>query len=239
MATSLTLTAALLNPIVARDPAAPRITWYDEASGGRIELSTVTLMNWAAKTGNLLRDEFGLAPGARVRFALPMHWQSASVALGAWWAGLDLVSSDHVGDVDLALVTGDAVDSEAADAPEVLAFSLDAFGTPVKGLPIGITDFATSVRAHGDQFTPGGVGPALDDASVDEVLTRATALVAEHGWTAADRLLATAPWASAADLTAQLVAPLAAGASLVQVAGELTDARREHLQTSERVTRAL
>ena len=39
------------------DPVGPRITYYDDASGERIELSAVTLANWAAKTGNLLRDE--------------------------------------------------------------------------------------------------------------------------------------------------------------------------------------
>ncbi|COV98637.1 TIGR03089 family protein [Mycobacterium tuberculosis] len=34
------------------DPVGPRITYYDDATGERIELSAVTLANWAAKTGN-------------------------------------------------------------------------------------------------------------------------------------------------------------------------------------------
>ncbi|MGY2061148.1 TIGR03089 family protein, partial [Nocardia gipuzkoensis] len=66
-----TVTAALLEPILARDPAGPRITFYDDATGARIELSAVTLANWAAKTANMIRDEFGLAPGARVAVLLP------------------------------------------------------------------------------------------------------------------------------------------------------------------------
>ena len=54
-----TLTSAILDPLMASDPAGPPITYYDDATGERIELSTATMANWAAKTGNLLRDELG------------------------------------------------------------------------------------------------------------------------------------------------------------------------------------
>ncbi len=84
------LTTALLDPILAADPAGPRITYYDDATGERIELSAVTLANWAAKTANFLSDEFALVPGARVSVLLPAHWQTAAVLLGAWWAGLEV-----------------------------------------------------------------------------------------------------------------------------------------------------
>ena len=60
------LTQTLLEPILAADPAGPRITYYDDATGERVEVSAVTLANWAAKTANLLRDEFALDQGARV-----------------------------------------------------------------------------------------------------------------------------------------------------------------------------
>ena len=49
----MTLSAAIVDPLMARDPVGPRITYYDDATGERIELSTVTLFNWAATTGNL------------------------------------------------------------------------------------------------------------------------------------------------------------------------------------------
>ncbi|WP_280412430.1 TIGR03089 family protein, partial [Nocardia asiatica] len=74
-----TLTEAVLDPILAREPAGPRVTYYDDATGARIELSGATLANWAAKTANLIRDEFGLSPGARVAVLLPAHWQTAAV----------------------------------------------------------------------------------------------------------------------------------------------------------------
>ena len=68
--------------MLSRDPVGPRITYYDDASGERIELSAVTLANWAAKTANLLRDELGAGPDSRVAVLLPAHWQTAAVLLG-------------------------------------------------------------------------------------------------------------------------------------------------------------
>ena len=68
-----TVSAAVLDPLFAADPAGPRITYYDDATGERIELSTVTMANWAAKTANLLRDEMGAGPGTRVAVLLPAH----------------------------------------------------------------------------------------------------------------------------------------------------------------------
>ena len=44
------LTSEILDPLLAANPAGPRITFYDDATGERIELSSVTLANWAAKT---------------------------------------------------------------------------------------------------------------------------------------------------------------------------------------------
>ena len=89
----LNLTEALLEPLLAPDvrggPAGPRITYYNDAGEGgeRIELSTVTLANWAAKTANLLREELGVGPGTRVAVLLPAHWQTVAVPLGVWWVG--------------------------------------------------------------------------------------------------------------------------------------------------------
>ena len=43
-----------LRRALADDPANPRLTYYDDASGERVELSTTTLVNWVAKTVNVL-----------------------------------------------------------------------------------------------------------------------------------------------------------------------------------------
>ena len=80
----MNLTDAVLDPLLRADPMGPRITYYDDATGERIELSTVTLANWAAKTANLLRDELGCGPGSSVAVLLPAHWQSAATKFICW-----------------------------------------------------------------------------------------------------------------------------------------------------------
>jgi uncharacterized protein (TIGR03089 family) len=231
-----TLTSALLDPLMAADAAGPRITYYDDATGERIELSTVTLANWAAKTGNLLRDELGAGPATRVAVLLPAHWQTAAVLFGIWWIGAEVVLDG--GAADIALCTADRL-SEADDAVgagEIAVLSLDAFGKPVADLPVGVTDYATSVRVHGDQVSPERhPGPALDGRSVADVLVDAQASAAAQGFTAGDRVMSTARWDTADELTANLLAVFAVGASLVQVANPDASALDRRRQT-EKVT---
>lgn len=236
-----TVSAALLDPIMKRDPVGPRITYYDDATGERIEVSTVTLANWAAKTANLLRDELGAGPGTRVAVLLPAHWQTAAVLLGAWWIGAEVLWGTEDPAAEIALCTADRIDE--ADAAvgaamgEVVALSLDPFGKPVPDLPIGVTDYATSVRVHGDQIVPErSPGAALNGRAVAGLLAAATASAAEQGLTDADRVLSTASWDTEDDLIRNFLAVLAAGASLVQVAHPdpaALDRRRE----MEKVTR--
>ncbi|MFC9555150.1 TIGR03089 family protein [Rhodococcus sp. NPDC056960] len=233
---SRTLTDALLDPILKNDPAGPRVTYYDDATGERVELSALTLANWAAKTANLLRDEFALEPGGRVAVLLPAHWQTAAVLLGAWWAGAEVVLEPDA-DADVALVSARHLD-DVGDVPEVAALSLDAFGRPVPDLPVGITDYATSVRVHGDQFRPTVAGPALAGKSVDDVLAAARASAESRGITATDRVLSVEAWDSPDALIDGLVAVFAAGASLVQVTNPDADAQSRRVGT-EKITRQL
>jgi uncharacterized protein (TIGR03089 family) len=231
-----TLTTALLDPLMAADPMGPRITYYDDATGERIELSTVTLANWAAKTGNLLRDELGAGPGSRVVVLLPAHWQTAAVLFGIWWVGAEVVLN---GDADVALCTADRLSDadDAVGAGEVAVLSLDPFGKPAADLPVGVTDYATSVRVHGDQISPERhPGPALDGRSVTAVLEAAQNRASAQGFTSSDRVMSTAGWTTADELTENLLSVFAAGASLVQVANpdpSALDRRRE----MEKVTR--
>jgi uncharacterized protein (TIGR03089 family) len=231
-----TLTSALLDPLMAADPAGPRITYYDDATGERIELSTVTLANWAAKTANLLRDELGAGSGSRVAVLLPPHWQTAAVLFGIWWIGAEVVLT---GTADIALCTADRL-SEADDAVgagEIAVLSLDPFGKPAADIPVGLTDYATAVRVHGDQISPERrPGPALDGRSVTDVLAGAQSSAAAQGFTVGDRVMSTAGWTTADELTANLLAVFAAGASLVQVANPDASALDRRRQM-EKVTR--
>ena len=241
-----TLTEAVLERI-STDRMGPRITYYDDATGERIELSTVTLANWAAKTANLLRDELGAGPGTRVAVLLPAHWQTVAVLLGVWWIGSEAVvditppsrsapAPGVHGPADIAFCTIDRLDDAdaAVDGGEVAVLSLDPFGKPVDGLPIGVTDYATAVRVHGDQIVPERTpGLALDGRSVEEVLAAALARGDALGLTSADRVMFLTPWQ-----VEDLVAVLAAGASLVQVAHP-DPALLERRRVSEKVTRTL
>ncbi|OCB52797.1 TIGR03089 family protein [Mycobacterium vulneris] len=231
-----TVSAAILDPLMAADPAGPRITYYDDSTGERIELSTVTMANWAAKTANLLRDELGAGPGTRVAVLLPAHWQTAAVLFGIWWIGAEVVLDTEA---DIALCTRDRLDEadDAVSGGEVAVLSLDPFGKPAADLPIGVTDYATAVRVHGDQIVPERVpGPALAGQSVSEVLEAARSAAAAQGFTAKDRVLSTAGWATPDELIANLVAVFAAGASLVQVANPDPDAQ-ERRRATEKTTR--
>jgi uncharacterized protein (TIGR03089 family) len=236
-----TLSAAILDPMLRADPVGPRITYYDDAVGERIELSAVTLANWAAKTGNLLRDELAAGPASRIAVLLPAHWQTAAVLFGVWWVGAEAVL-DPAEPADIALCTAERLDE--ADAAvgvggEVAVLSLDPFGRPVPGLPIGVTDYATAVRVHGDQIIPEPrPGPALAGRSVEAILADCQTSVATRGLTAQDRVLSSASWAGPGELIDGLLAILAVGASLVQVANPDPAALQRRVET-EKVTRVL
>ncbi len=240
----MNLTDTILDPLLRADPMGPRITYYDDATGERIELSTVTLANWAAKTANLLRDELGAGPGTRVAVLLPAHWQTAAVLLGVWWIGAEVVVSAGPatsGAADVALCTSDRLGEadEAVAGGEVAVLSLDPFGKPAADLPIGVTDYATAVRVHGDQVVAEqNPGPALAGRTVAEVLSAARDSAAAQGFSSADRVMSTAAWSTPEEVVDALVAVLVAGASLVQVANPdpgVLPRRRE----TEKVTRTL
>jgi uncharacterized protein (TIGR03089 family) len=231
-----TLSAAILDPMLRVDPVGPRITHYDDATGERIELSAVTLANWAAKTGNLLRDELGAGPASRVAVLLPAHWQTAAVLFGVWWIGAEVVLGDS--DADVALCAVDRLDeADATGAGELAVLSLDPFGRPAPDLPVGVTDYATAVRVHGDQIVAErNPGPALAGRSVDEVLAACQTSASTRGLTPGDRVLSTASWDGPNDVIEGLLAVLAAGGSLVQVANPDPAALPRRIET-EKVTR--
>lgn len=232
-----TVSAAILDPLMACDPAGPRITYYDDAAGERIELSTATLANWAAKTANLLRDELGAGPSSRIAVLLPAHWQTAAVLFGIWWIGAEVVLDGGSADVALCNIDRLKEADAAVGTGEIAALSLDPFGKPVPGLPVGVTDYATAVRVHGDQIVgERNPGIALAGRSAADVVAAAQQSAAAQGISASDRVLSSARWDSPDALVANLLAILAAGASLVQVANPdpaALDRRRE----TEKITR--
>jgi uncharacterized protein (TIGR03089 family) len=235
---TITLSAAILDPMLRADPVGPRITYYDDATGERIELSAVTLANWAAKTGNLLRDELGAGPASRVAVLLPAHWQTAAVLFGVWWVGAEVLIGGP--EADIALCTVERLDeADATGAGEVAVLSLDAFGRPAPDLPIGVTDYATAVRVHGDQIVAEPrPGPALSGRSVDEILAACQNAAAAQALTTGDRVLSTASWGTPDDVVDGLLSVFAVGGSLVQVASPDPAALPRRMAT-EKVSRTI
>jgi uncharacterized protein (TIGR03089 family) len=231
------LSAAVLDPLLRTDASKPRITYYDDATGERIELSTVTFANWATKTANLLRDELGAGAGSRVAVLLPAHWQTAAVVFGVWWIGAE-VAVGPVAGADIAMCTANRL-AEADDAGDVVALSLDPFGRPVAELPAGVTDYATSVRVQADQIVAERQpGPALAGRSAENVVGWALDSAAAQAISAGDRVLSTAAWDTDTRLVDGLLAPFAVGASLVQVAHP-DSARLARRCAEENVTRTI
>lgn len=243
----MTVTDALLAPVLAADPARPLVTFYDDTRGERIELSGQTFDNWVAKTANLLVDGHGLGEGHVAVVRLPPHWQSAVVLLGAWTAGLsiDIVGTPSAGataspgppgpgssptsggsEGDIAFVLAAApAHLTPTVAPETFVLALDPFAMPMRpGPPPGTLDYVLEVRAHGDHFTP--TTPVRPDSAAltvpadpGQTVTHA-ALVerAAHRATAAGLAPAARVLIDAdtyPDVVDWLLAPLAAGASIV------------------------
>ncbi|MFG3697460.1 TIGR03089 family protein [Micromonospora sp. NPDC047620] len=213
---------------IAPDPTRPLLTWYDDATGERTELSGATLANWVAKTANLLVDEVAVGPGDTAGVLLPPHWQTAAVLLGCWSAGLRV--ADTPGDVEvLFAAVARLAEADAWSAGERYVLALAPFALPMRQVPAGFADYVSEVRAHGDHFTPYAAGG-------EELVERARRRAGELGIARDDRVLVdTGVYPDPVDW---LLAPLAAGASAVLCAN-LDPSRAEPRAATEKVTRAL
>ncbi len=206
----------LFSDLLAREPARPFVTYYDEASGERAELSAKSLANWVAKTHHLLGTELGLGVGDTALIAVPAHWISVPVLLGCLTAGLALTPA---GAADVAFVAP-ATLALAEGVPDVYAVAPAAaavgFGAEP---PAPALDYVAAVRPQEDKW-PGVHLAATPDDPCLPGLTRGevAARAAQSGLAPGARVLTTRPWVSPDDWIDAVLAPVAAGGSLVIVA---------------------
>lgn len=228
--------ATLLADAARVDSARVLLTFYDDATGERAELSVATFANWVAKTANLCRDDLGLDVGARVAIALPVHWQAAVWWQACWlsgFVGFPVRPGDVPPECDVVVLAMVREPEEAAVAAvaaaahgDVVGLGLGAMGLPVRGsaTPATVTlDYDREVHGHGDRFAPpGGLSPATlafasgaGERSAGELAELASAAGTRWGLTAGDRTLLAAPYDDERALLAGLLVPLATGSAAV------------------------
>lgn len=206
------------------------LTWYDDATGERTELSGATLANWVAKTANLLSDGCGLGPGDVAAVRTPPHWQTFAIYLAVWTAGLAVTHSPS-SSPDVAFLMPD----DSAAASDSFAVGLHPFALPVRDLRSGVADWVTSARVHGDHYTGPAVAssaPALvnlprgGSVTQGDLIARGLERASALGLASGSRVqISIADHAQPMDW---LVAPIVAGCSLVAVANadpSMLDAR--------------
>jgi uncharacterized protein (TIGR03089 family) len=230
----VTTFAQVLSRLLATDPGRPLVTFYDDITGERTELSVTTYANWVAKTASLLADELDLEPGDRILVDLPAHWLGTVVLAAAWTVGLEVVW-DGVHD---AVVTGpDGLARWAPEAdrlPVVASALLPLAGRFPDGLPVGVHDLGVEVWSQPDAYVawPG----ADDDTPAVPGLTQAQlwAAASVSDGTAGARVLSQANPASPEGLTV-LARALAGHGSLVLVV-HASPERLDRIAGDERVT---
>ena len=222
--------------LLAAEPSRPFVTYYDEATGERSELSVKSLANWVAKTHHLLGTELGLGVGDSALIAVPAHWVSVPIVLGCLTAGLELTPD---GATDVAFVAPATM--SVADAGDIYAIAPDSAAIGFRDdAPDGSQDYVTAVRPQADAWAtvhlPAGPSdPCLPGLTRVEVVERAQVA----GLTPGERLLTTRGWSGPDDWIETVFAPLAVGGSLVIVANCTDDGVIERRATQERATRRL
>lgn len=229
----------VLRDLLARDAGRPLVTFYDDGTGERVELSVTTYANWVAKAAGLLVEECDLERGQRLRVDLPTHWLGTVFLGAAWTVGLVVTDGDDPDAVVCGPGTLDAW-AERADHLPVLACSLLPLGVRFPdGVPPGVHDVGAEIWGQPDAFTawdpPGDEDAATDALSHTDLFdpTRATATVGID-LTDGGRLLTTANPASPPG-AAVFTEPLVRRGSVVLVAGA-DAARLDALSVEERAT---
>jgi uncharacterized protein (TIGR03089 family) len=247
---------ALLAGGEVADASRPLLTYYDDATGERTELSAVALGGWAARTAGLLHAGCGLGTGSRAAVLLPPHWQTAAVLLGAWSAGVAVsfrlaatAGLPELGPgadepLDVTFVARNRLDSwleNVPEAPHRFVLGLDPHAAALREVPTGYRDYIAEVYRYTDTLPAYAPIRSTDAASVDgtsyqEWGSLAQALAATLDVRSGDRLLVDA--AEHEHPVKWLLTPLAAGASVVLCANLDPKAVASRI-AAEHVTRVL
>ena len=223
--------------LLAAEPSRPFVTYYDEKTGERSELSVKSLANWVAKTHFLLVDELGLGVGDTAQLMLPAHWISVPIVLGCLSAGLALSADEGV----VAFAEPGTVGS-VADALDVYVIAPDSAAVGLReGVPDGATDYVVAVRPQADAWAGVRFGaepsaPIFDGRTRADVMATAVEHAESLGAAKGSRLLTTRDWSTSDDWLDTVLVPLAVGGSLVIVRNAASEDVVERRMGQERAT---
>ena len=234
--------AGLLTRSLARDGARPLVTFYDDATGERVELSVATYANWVTKSANMLQGGLSAEPGERVAVLLPTHWQTAVILSACWSAGLVVATGlEAVAAADIVFTAADTVEAAraATQARDIVALSLLPFARPAASLPAGVLDYALEVPTYGDRFVPSSPVLPGDPAFAVEGGTRSGGELVEAaalaGLAPGARVLSTSDFTDLEAVVRRLLAPLSVDGSVV-LCRNLDPAVVDRRVASEKVT---
>ncbi|TDC79185.1 AMP-dependent synthetase [Micromonospora sp. KC606] len=241
-----------VSTVVTADP--PLLTYLDDATDERVDLTAPQLGEWAARCAGLLRGGCGLTPGSRVAVLLPPHWRTAAVLLGAWsvgmavsfrpraTAGLPVLEPGGDRPCDAVFVTPERLDDWLEDVPEgTHRYLVGAAPGTLTDVPVGWLDWSAEVLRHPatpPDYTavPPGAPATADGTSYGAWRQLAAEVGQQLGLRARDRLLVDA--AEHEQPLRWLLAPLSVGASVV-VCANLDRARLDARVAAEGITRVL
>lgn len=225
----------------------PFLTFYDDATGERVELGHATFENWTAKTANLLQEEFAVGPGDVVRVHVGSHWTTAAIVFACWRLGA-VVALGIAGERAACTVVEEGA-AEGAGGGARLVVGSGMGGRLADPAERGALGYGEEILAYPDDVdgpevtpdTPALLAQGTDGRAVR--LTQRNLLAAADaltGWGlgADGRLLVTQSTRTVEGLVLGLLGPYTAGGSVVLVrTADLAGIWRR--VRAERVTAAL
>lgn len=232
----------------AAKAAQPFLTYHDDTTGERVELSYTTFGNWLSKTANLVQDDLLAGPGDRIAVCARPHWLTAVWLVAPLLAGAVVDPWGEARSAHTAVAGPDerslAVARECGG--ERLALSLLPLGRPFDTVPDGFRDYSAEVRGFADRFSSfNPPSPEMDALVLDgrtvthgELVERAALPNASPANGGTDRLLVDVreDEFTGEELLDWLFGPLLAGASIVLVRGAGPE-RLDRIAQMERATR--
>ena len=224
----------------------PLLTYYNERSGERLDLSAPTLNNWAAKYGNLFLLDAMLQPGNTVSLPPSNSWHAVAIGLGTATAGLVISFDEQMSDCVIVehdqVLAGDEI--ELGEEQAGYALYGDLFGTTFsfhnEEPPFPFEDLIEVARTMPDNF--GHAAPAVSryHERVDELLRSGGSgdgAAGEAALPLAGKRYLIQGWQQQAEqFDAKVLEPLLAGATVVLVDGLVSAERLQQIIDSERVT---